>query len=483
LTPDTPRGTATALRGAFTQIAAQIFIACGSFAVLKLLSSTLGPKSYGIFGIVMALVGIATLFTDLGVNAITPRELVKFPARAGKIIADNVLFRLLLCVFIIPLTVLVAYFLYPRLHSTVPVLTLIAGVLLISDSVRAVHLAYFTATGRNYVVAGVFLLQQLLIVGGAVAVFSYGAGLITAVLTYVVANLIGAALSGFLVRRELRVDFNFGVGGWIRTLPDSLPLGITQAVAVLLLRVDSVILAIYLSPAQVAPYFVAYAFINSVNTVPGYMMSAIMPSLVRSEGVERQHLLNLASRYAALLGGLVVAVLVSCAGPLVVLVAGTAFSGGVLPLQILAVASLFTFLNAPNGLAAVSANVHHRLFFVTITALVVNVGANLLLIPALGITGAAAATLCSEILVLILTRAYLARRGREVISVLAPLGVATIGATIAIVVTMFGRSFLVPRSSLVDLIVSGVLSSVTFAIIAACYLLVRRRRAARFSAE
>ena len=71
-----------------------------------------------------------------------------------------------------------------------------------------------------------------------------------------------------------------------------------------------------------------------------------------------------------------------------------------MPLSILAVSCVFSYLNAALGFASVARNRHHKMIVVSLVGLAVNVITNIIVIPIYGINGAATAYLFSELVTL-----------------------------------------------------------------------------------
>jgi O-antigen/teichoic acid export membrane protein len=86
------------------------------------------------------------------------------------------------------------------------------------------------------------------------------------------------------------------------------------------------------------------------------------------------------------------------------LVAGHSFDGSITPLRVLLVAAALSWVNGVFGYALIAKERQATALWLNVTALIVNVGLNLALVPAYGIVAAAVVTVASEILILAASR-------------------------------------------------------------------------------
>ncbi|MBW3653223.1 MAG: polysaccharide biosynthesis C-terminal domain-containing protein, partial [Actinobacteria bacterium] len=100
------------------------------------------------------------------------------------------------------------------------------------------------------------------------------------------------------------------------------------------------------------------------------------------------------------------------AQPLVSLLVGSGYEEAVTPLRILSVAVLFSFVNPLFTNILVAADLQRRMLWATLVAIVVNVGLNLVLIPAYTYNGAAAATVASEAVAVTIVAVWAVRHTR-----------------------------------------------------------------------
>ena len=367
---------------------------------LRLMTTRLGPSQYGDFVASLSFVASAMLVADLGVNAITgqrdcqetrsggfhPRSQSRAPTHAQcGVRSDRVVPRL------------------PRLLGCgrkPSVLRVIAACAVPFDALRSVCLGYFVAGVRNHVTAVISLLQQVLFVGLIVIALWLGWDVIACVYAYLVATAVTGVTTFIATRRNVRFGPRFHLRRWRTIVAQSFSVGIIQIVNLLYLKADLIILSIVSTSTDVGIYGVAYAIINFFLVLPSIFMTSLLPAMTNAGEAGLGKIVNRAIRYLAA-AGVLVATGTLCFGAQVIRVlAGEKFAAAAVPLSILAVSCVFSYLNAALGFASVARNRHHKMVVVSILGLVVNVMMNLLVIPLYGINGAATAYLVSELVTL-----------------------------------------------------------------------------------
>jgi O-antigen/teichoic acid export membrane protein len=165
----------------------------------------------------------------------------------------------------------------------------------------------------------------------------------------------------------------------------------------LVFRIDAFIVGSMLGFDDLGKYSISVAFAELALMLPSSIGTALFASLPRQTATDRVSQLQVTTRYVVLLTILICAALAAISSPLVRALMGEAYSASVAPLLILlpgvvAMATNYVFANffAGSGLPHAGAGVFAF-------GLVVNVCANLLLIPILGINGAALASSISYI--------------------------------------------------------------------------------------
>ena len=411
----------------------------GAIAI-RLITSRVGPTNYGLFVVALTFVGSVMLLTDLGITAITGRDIARSPDDAADILGHNLGLRLALSVLLIPILIILGLALYkaPSLRWSIVLITFS----LPSSALLTISLSYYVASIRNYVDAGISLLQQVLYVGGVVISLTNGFGIIGCSASYLFSSLVSSVAAFLYVRREVPYKPLFNVRRWRQIVTLSASLGIIQIINLLYLKADTLLLSKMATPRAVGLYGVAYNFTNFIVVAPSLIATSVMPLLATSAGDRFANLVRRMENGLAVVGAIAVMSAMLFAPQAIEILSGHHFLGAATALRLLALSCFFSYLCTGLGFAAVACNRHHRMIVVSAIGLILNVGLNLLFIPRYGINGAATATLISELFTLLGVRAYFARDVRSKLE-LTKLSLRPV--VIGVAVTLFAR-FVLLRS-------------------------------------
>ncbi len=389
------------VRSTLAQVVSQIFVAGCAVIILKIMTRSMGVNRYGIYATALAFVSTFSLMTDLGLSAITGREIAKNPKNADEIISYNMGLRIFLCVVMIPAIIGLSYLFYFQNKSDLRIVIAVLSVYLFFDAFRSVALAYFTANVRNDITALVTGAQQFLLLVFSIIVAILSSSVFGFVIAYVASNAIGAIMAMYATRSQVRITPRINLRHWRAIIFMSISLGIIQIVNMLYLKADSILLSVFRGTKEVGIYSIAYSLVLAFLTLPSFIMTALIPSMATTKTTDDLSVIvekafSYMIIFACLLavGGFVVR------ENIVLAVSGISFLSAATPFAILCFASAFSYITNVFGFASVSVNKHHKMVYVSLGSLILNVILNLFLIPRYSIDGAAWATVASEIVAL-----------------------------------------------------------------------------------
>ncbi len=368
----------------------------GGLLVGLWLARYLGPASYGRYNFAIALSIIVTSLTTLGLEGILVRELVRRPADEGHLLGSAALLRLAGGLGANLVIVVLAASLRPDDPAVVALTAIIgvAGVLQASSVVDLWFRAQLAARDAALARALAYLAAVLL----RVSLILAGAPLIAFAWAFVAEAALGAAAILVAYARYGRNPLRWrpSLAGARALLSDSWPLIISGLLVNVYLRVDQVMLAWFRGDVELGIYSGAVRIAEVFPIVPNTIVAALLPTIIaaRAAGPQRyaQQLRQLYGLVAAL--GYAFALPVTLlAAPLTTLLLGPAYTDAAPSLVVLTWASLFGSLGVARS-SFLTAENYTRLHLATVAlGCVVNVGLNWVLIPPLGGTGAAIASL------------------------------------------------------------------------------------------
>ena len=240
----------------------------------------------------------------------------------------------------------------------------------------------------------------LLVAGGAVLLA--GHGLVALALAFVLTRATMLIVVLALVRRFLGpIAPRFDRSAWSGLQAAALPLGFFMIAINTYTYVDTVILGVMRSDAEVGWYGAAFRVYEGLTYVPSVLAAVLTPRLSHLFVHDRhahRGLLNRVLLTSVALGVALGAVAFWGAGWILTTIFGSAYAPGTAPLEILSGGALFVFATWILHAAAISTNLDRRLLTTTIVGLTTNIALNLVLIPRWGISGAAWATVIAEAL-------------------------------------------------------------------------------------
>lgn len=383
------------------QVAGKAVTLAIGLASIAVLTRYLGPEDFGKYTLALTYMQLFTVLADVGLVTIVVREISRHPDRTERLVGNTLTLRLLLSAGAIAVAALISLLL--PYDPDVRVAILLAGFPLLFGMVNSTFVTVLQArlrmgravvgdvVGRAVALAAVGLVVALdlgfLAVMGTAAAGALATALVTMLLTRRVAPL--------RPRSEPQV--------WRRLLVMALPLGVALAVNEIYFRADTLIISLYEPYEQVGLYTLAYRMLELTLVFGTVFLTTTFPLLSQAvDGDEpraRRTIQLSADLFVALgvplvAGGLVV-------GPaLVELAAGSDFEDASTPLRILLAAGALAWINGVFGYALIAKDRQLSALWLNLTALAVNVGLNLLLVPRYGIVVAAVVTVASEVLIL-----------------------------------------------------------------------------------
>jgi len=360
------------------------------------LARTIGTAGLGKYRTVLTLLLFAGVMFDFGLYSITLRDISQPQADEHRILGNAVALRIA--------------------ATSCAILVLVAGMIAAGVSASGVMIAGigWVALQLSELLRAVFQLKLAQPRGALAEVAGAAATLVLVValasLSADTNSMLAATAAGFcctaavswrLVNGLLPFRLRFEWPVWRALILAGLPIGGSLILQTIQLRADVVFLALLRTPAELGLYDAPLKLYELLFAVPLLFGGLMLPMYVRDVGTCADG--TLAPRLNAALGAsfifsmLTFAVLVECAGPIVVMFAGPSFSGSADPLRILAGSAIFAGVTGTLRFAAVAIGEQRRILRADIIGVCAAVAAHAILIPRYGIIGAAFGKLCGDV--------------------------------------------------------------------------------------
>ena len=366
----------------------------------------LGAEGYGVLNTALSLGAVAFSLTNFGAAQFVVRGVARDRESAASLFVHFLALRVGLVAAAVAGVCMTAWALGygPVLAATAGAACVYQAGLSFTEYARA----YFQAFEVLKYEAVTVVVEKALVIGGGIALL-----LTLASPPWVVAGMAaGTALTAsgslrFVARRVVRVrSLRVNWGYFPAVLPSLLPFGIVSLLGMMFFRLDTVMVEAFLGPVAAGQYGLPFRFVEALNMVPAIVVTAAgYPRLASlfGEGRDREaHRLFMRIGIGLAVLGLAAAAAVAWGAN--VLLRWTTddpelqAAGPVL--QTLCWAFPLTSVRALLTAVLLVLDAQRTVAGVLTLGVALNVGANMVLIPALGVVGAALTTLGCEALMI-----------------------------------------------------------------------------------
>ncbi len=368
-----------------------------SFMVGLLTARYLGPAHFGLINYASAYTSFFAALCTLGINSIIVKNFVDHPEQEGETVGTTLLLRglssLLSGLMIVGIVSIIDR--NEPLTLTVVALYCVGLLFQIYDTlnywfqVRLQSKYYTFATLAAYVIVSAYKIL-LLALEKSVKWFA---------LANAVEYFIAGAVMLWQYRRRGGPGFSCSVGKAKQLLRDSHSFIIAGLMVAVYASTDRLMLKQMLDESSVAYYALAVSFSSSWGFLLSAIIDSMAPEIMRMHSVDRQAYLRMNRQLYAYVfyTAAVVSLLVSLLAPwLIVLLYGEAFRPAVAPLRVVVWYTAFSYLGVARNTWMVCENAQRCLQLLYLIAALMNVILNLVLIPLWGATGAASASLLTQ---------------------------------------------------------------------------------------
>lgn len=370
----------------------------GLFAYYLFLARRFGASGIGDYSFAFAIASFLTLGVEFGLRDLLTRRVARDASEASEVAASVLITQAALALFL-----LAALLGVTRVtgYSTDLVTYLVLAFLALSLYVMGVTFtAFLEAVGAMHLSALAGLIQKAVIVVLGITLILNGASLAAVLGAHVLAGVVFLVTGWYWARREFggfRATYRPALARTIFLA--ALPLLATSALWEIYARVDVIMLHSFRGETETGLYAAAYRLISAPLFMAELVGVAVFPTLVRTLVADRSEMSRVFSgtfRALAVLG-LAGGVLLFTAGDeLPLLLFGSEFTESGLLVRLMAPLFVIEFLMVPLWRLLLAMDRERTLLLLRLGSVGLNVGLNLLLIPAFGAMGAALTSLISE---------------------------------------------------------------------------------------
>jgi len=368
-------------------------------ALLSLLARLLNQKGFGEYSLVITVVTFLTLLVDLGVSDMVVREASKRWGSFEERLSDLLILKTVLSVLAVGAGAFGMALL--RYSPEIRVASFLASLTLFFTAVSSIGLmAYRVRLELKFSVLADLAAEitYLLIVA---ILYTRGGSLYGVLAGFVFSRLVHAlCMTGIMIRRYRPRRAGVDLGRMLRLIRVSFPVWVSQVMGVIYGYVDILMLSRIQGEEAVGVYSAAATLIQQSVFVPLALVHSVFPLLCRSFIEDREAMKALFQKTLDLLLFLA---LPTAAGvtlfsdEIVFFLYGAEFAASAQALRILIWAGAGMYLCTLAPLSLIALQQQNKILIFGVAGVGLNVGLNLLWIPAYSYVGASLATLVTEL--------------------------------------------------------------------------------------
>lgn len=360
----------------------------------------LGAAGYGVFSYAASLAGLLTILVDPGVNNIVLRDVAKGSDEERRLVFSTTLAMKIALMAISAVVVINIAPIFSTLPGAKELLPLVAA-LIIFDGAREYIASYFRAREKMEWDATAFVLENAGIVFFGYVFMKISATPEAFTAGYVVGTILGALTAAWFIRKyfkDLLVKPSFKM--MMQIISNAWPFAIVAGIAVLFTDTDILIISWMKNATDVGIYAAAIRIIQVLYIVPNVIQMATTPIYARLAGkddskfrtaFENTIVMAFLIALPACIGGAILGT------QLMRFVFGASYAPGGNALSLLMIGLIFDYVTVAISTAMFAYNQQRNMIYSSALGGAINVALDLALIPSLGMTGSAIATLCAQV--------------------------------------------------------------------------------------
>lgn len=396
------------------QVLGKILTAATTFFITILIARSFGVEGYGDFTKIITYISIFYLFADFGINAIYLQRDDHWQTLFGLriILSAALLFLAIAILSFLPQGTYQGFTSLVRLGIIVYAATIIfQAIITTANAFFQKHLRYQHST----VAVGAGSILSLALIWFASRLFTTEAGIVASMFALVVGSAVAAIAALWFVKKSgqpLLPTFRLSLISPLFFA--SVPLGVTLLFNVVYFRIDTFILTLTRSTAEVGLYGLAYKVFELPLVLPTFVMNSVYPlfltMLNHESGIVNQELRKKIRKVFLFM------ILASCFMIPVLWFVATLlplirpdFAVSVTALRILSLGLPFFFLTSLTMWSLIALRKQMTLMIIYSASMVLAIALDILFIPSYGYIAAAWITVISEAAVLLMSGFFLFR--------------------------------------------------------------------------
>ncbi len=367
-----------------------------SFVITVYIARLLPVSDFGSYITVISFVTLFGIFTDFGINTVIIREGAKNPEDTHNLIFSAMGLKYLMS--LASILAVIVFALFTPYSFEVKALIALMSITLLMGGIGSMFSAVFNIYQDMKYISIIQIAERTTFASFALIFLIAGLGVPGVILAIIIAAFVSLVLSFVLSRRIHYYKLNFRPILDYTLLMPAFWFGIAGLLGTVWQRVDTIMLSLLTNMTQVGLYTPAVNYVGIGDMAVLALTGAFFPIVSRMVHERRVSKKELAKYlgYFAVAGLVIVAVTYAFGGELMILAFGPKYAESIVFINILIIGFAVNLVTIPTSLLLDATN-NQKVHVLNATYLTgVNVGLNLVLIPAMGALGAAYATTISQ---------------------------------------------------------------------------------------
>lgn len=371
-----------------------------SFVYFTLIARSVGVEGTGKYFIALSFTTLFVVLVDLGMTNVLVRESARVKEHMQRYVSTVLSVKMFLGVFAYVLVIIVSHFLDYDIETKNMIL--LSGVTMLFDSFHLTVYGVLRAIGDlRFESVSITASQFLSLLLGGIFLF-FHLPLIYLILAFTIPSALNAIFASIMLHRKYKIHvvpkFEKEIFFYLGRI--TIPFALAAVFARVYSYIDSILLKQILGDEAVGWYSTPYKITYAFQFIPLALTAALYPRFSEYFLKEKEKLAVVfqdAMKYLLIMAVPVAIGISILAQDIILFLYKEAFLPSVMPLRILIISLIFSFLSFPIGACLNACNKQSTQTSIVGGVMVLNIILNLLLIPLYQVSGAAVAALCGNI--------------------------------------------------------------------------------------
>ncbi len=386
-----------------------LFLSEAGMRILKLFifiyaARKLGTSEWGVFSYILALIGVFSTISDIGINSILTREVAKKSEDGKQYISTSFFLKLILS-FTASISFLIFAFLTKN-TSEIKVLLPIAAIILFLDSMREFGFAINRAFEKMETEAFAKVTSVLVLVIFGFIFISQNHSALSFLNAYLMGSIFGIIIMYITLRNYFsKIYQTYDKNYLLPILKEAWPIAVISGFGIIMANIDTIFLGMFRGNSEIGIYAAAQKPVQLMYIIPGLLSTALLPifSRMAKNNIEKTNeIINKTIKLTILISAPIVIGGIILGTPIINFLFGQQYIESAPLFKIMITAIITGSIGGIVSNALFAQNKQKKIMYYIIIGAIINFILCFSLIPFFGMYGAAISVTISSILINVL---------------------------------------------------------------------------------